>query len=157
MIACLDCTFGSRSMHQSPCLECTGAFYRTGLHPNYKPKTERKADMFTKDDLKTGMVVECEKGNLYTVMLNTQHGDVICGKTGFMRLRDFDINLQCIPKDYSVVKIFKAPFPKSMVTHESLELIWQREPQKVKVIIDDIEMMLPADKAEKLKQQLRGL
>lgn len=47
-----------------------------------------------KEDLKTGMLVECRDGNKYLVLRDTPKGDIVINKDGFNRFDLYDENLR---------------------------------------------------------------
>jgi hypothetical protein len=87
-----------------------------------------------KSDLKTGMWVETRDGKLAMVLLNTENGNIISGKT-WMPLDSINENLEYKyeEKNYDIVKIYQPIFNRDYLndseTYENANrtLIWERE------------------------------
>lgn len=66
--------------------------------------TYKRKDMnnFTKDDLKSGMVVRIRTKEMYLVV-----GDKIISNAGFMYLRSYDMNLKCTTfSKYDIIEVY---------------------------------------------------
>ena len=101
--------------------------------------------MFTKDDLKTGMVVEMKCGRQYMVMLNTPYEDALIDRNGFLKLSDYnndlkmkDIHAEC----WDIVKVFKplenAPGAMAFENWHTSETLWEREEPPIEITIDEM-------------------
>ena len=87
-----------------------------------------------KNDLKTGMMVECRNGNVYTVMLGTGVGcdNVLVRGNGWNSLDSYDNDLKCNTlgvsrnEEYDIMKVYK-PTKEAQIGHkEDCDLIWTR-------------------------------
>ena len=99
----------------------------------FKPKEEKE---MTKDDLKTGMVVEIEDGREFVVVKDSIFGDLLIGRNVNFDLLDFlnNMNHKTYEK-YNIAKVYK-PLDYANVclnpTKSSRTLIWQRkEPKEI--------------------------
>lgn len=98
---------------------------------------------FTKDDLKTGMVVELNNGEMSLVLKNTSKGNVLVSYEPDTYQKNFWSSLDCLNYDLTkdVTKVYDIPSKNS----GSLNLIWERKeepkeyiitPEQAKSIID---------------------
>lgn len=94
-------------------------------HTNIKHKEE---NMFTKDDLKTGMVVEYRNGIKHIVVKDE---GIIIATQGFDKISSFrdDLSDICDIRKYDIVKVYGQPNNKADYINLDAErkLIWQRE------------------------------
>jgi hypothetical protein len=99
--------------------------------------------VFTKADLKDGMVVENRRGNRYIILNNKliRRG----GSIWFSDIKD-DLTDKDLPDTYSIDKVYKSTAVdlKHLFEDNSLELIWERkkeEPVK-EMTVEEIEKIL---------------
>lgn len=82
-----------------------------------------------KNDLKTGMMVECRNGNVYTVMLGVEvsSSDVLVCPDGWMGLDSYDNNMKVGgARGWDIMKVYK-PTTEAQIGHkEDCSLIWER-------------------------------
>ena len=94
---------------------------------------KERLNMFTKDDLRTGMVVEIRNGYKYVIMLNSKLGDIFIMKSGaFMYVADYTNNLKYQDNsEYDIMKVFGSSLHNLLeITVENL--LWERnETRKV--------------------------
>lgn len=102
-------------------------------------------NMFTKSDLKTGMIIETRKGDKLLVLLDCSYGykkmslssDIIVdGHTEkWNRLGDYDDSLKSYTDSkLDIMKVYQVNHPYSVHTFDDLILIWERqEPQEMTV------------------------
>jgi hypothetical protein len=86
---------------------------------------------FTKSDLKTGMILECRNGEITTVLLGTENGDIVAGDTwGSIDSIDEDFK-NIYDESYDVVKIYQPVANIYYLKTEWLDskdyrLLWER-------------------------------
>lgn len=102
---------------------------------------------FTKQDLKTGMVVELRNGKCAMVLLGTENGDIISGTTWFP-IDGFGEKLTR-GVDYDVIKIYQPTSNRDFLYDgkihiDEANLIWERkeEPQPKEMTVEEIEKEL---------------
>lgn len=118
-------------------------------------KKEIKTVGFTKNDLKTGMLVVLENGMEYTVMLGSvsvhhKHGDIIVHKTApsWHRLSNFNQDLSQVSTDccmYSIVAVYLPSYHIDVMNNydtNKRKLLWEREKPKTKLTVEEIEAKL---------------
>ena len=117
---------------------------------------------FTKDNLKTGMVVQTRNGRRYLV-LRGELPTSIYGIQGLMLINDtglmadeYSNNLKYITADYDIVKVFQANICgiKYIFDDENLTLLWERD-DKVNEINETIDTL--TKQLEEAKKKLGEL
>ena len=106
------------------CYECIADFCKKY---NIKFKDD---NLFTKEDLKVGMIVELRNGKRYLVM----EKDKLLSKYGNMSLASYNNDLEFsddVEKDeaWDIIKVFKsnANNLNTLFQDDNLELLWERE------------------------------
>lgn len=95
-----------------------------------------------KSDLKTGMVVEIDKGIKFLVLLNTAFGNIGISKE--VGMSDVDgFNDQFIYSGYDPIKIMRIYSPKygnqmSFNNWDEMKLIWERKPDIKELTLQEI-------------------
>ncbi len=97
---------------------------------------ERKADMFTKDDLKTGMVVELRDGCKCIVLKGTKHGDILhdLANQTHVDLTSYTQDMKCVDMGcIDIMSVFQTNYQFEYLSALG-EVIWQRiEAKKITV------------------------
>lgn len=82
---------------------------------------------FTKNDLKTGMIVKMQNGDKAMVLLGTENGDIFCGDTNWGPFSNYDCDLKSTIADpYDIVKVYQ-PCDYKLDKSCELILLWERE------------------------------
>ena len=94
--------------------------------------------VFTKQDLKDGMVVEYKNGTRRLVLNNK-----VMGQSGFIDLEDYTDTLEYSVDSFSINKIYisRGDYLTSYFSNDNLMLIWDRDPVK-EMTIQEIEEAL---------------
>jgi len=88
-----------------------------------------------KNDLKTGMMVECRNGNVYTVMLGVEvsSSDVLVRPEGWMGLNGYDDNMKCRgAREWDIMKVYQPKLEAHIGHKDSCNLIWERDEEFTK-------------------------
>ena len=87
-------------------------------------------EMFTKEDLKDGMVVKTREGKHYLVC-----GDKFIGDTGWLDPKDFDNSLECEIGSFTIDTVYdKIYWLESVCNEACLKPLWERkEPKEMTV------------------------
>ena len=80
-----------------------------------------------KSDLKTGMWVEYEDGEMACVLINSVHGDILTDGKRWIALEQLKDDMSHPLECCNVVKVYKPTTMTSLISRECLNLIWQRE------------------------------
>lgn len=123
-------------------LICDGVTYDNVIDEN------TTQDRFTKDMLKTGMIVELRNGKTGIVLLDTANGDII-SSTCYMPFDSIYDDLTNVnDNDYDIIKIYQPQTNKSFLpegkidlNNKNVKLIWQRQQPK-KMTLKEIEKEL---------------
>jgi hypothetical protein len=124
--------------------------------------TEHLEPTFTKSDLKTGMILELNSGDIVMVLLNTNNGDIVSGDNWFP-LKDYTDDTLFNPNNtnsYSVKSVYQ---PRSNKYHSlklfnpehkhDYEVVWERKTETPQ----QKELRLLEDKQRELAKQQSDL
>ena len=95
--------------------------------------------VFTKADLKSGMVVECHNGDRYLVV-----NDRLINHEGWLRISNFSNNLSSDSVEFTIDKVYETigyNF-QTLFNDGKLTLIWEREAPAKKMTVEEIEKEL---------------
>ena len=110
--------------------------------------------MFTKNDLKTGMVVECKNGFRYMVITETVDtpggvaNGILISANGWMPLSEYNNDLGYDYSSFSIEKVYKSDiYGLTAMLKDANEIIWEREkeidwykvPVDTKILVRDYE------------------
>ena len=110
--------------------------------------------MFTKNDLKPGMVVECKDGFRYMVITETVdtpgglENGILISANGWMPLSEYNNDLSYGYSSFSIEKVYKSDiYGLTAMLKDANEIIWEREkeidwskvPVDTKIIVRDRE------------------
>ena len=98
---------------------------------------------FTKDDLKVGMLVECEEMGLCMIMEDSTFGLVYVSDVGYMMVNDLDDNFENKNDIYSINKVYSIAtnYGLGILNTHTRELLWKREEVK-ELTVDEISELL---------------
>lgn len=121
---------------EKTCLNCwRDSVKNIKFKDDLEREKESMENVFTKKDLKTGMIVRTKDNKLAMVLLNTNNGDIVSGKDYWCPLNSYLDNLTYV-YDYApeadILEVYQ-PYNNSDylgtggLNLDSCELIWQRE------------------------------
>lgn len=108
---------------------------------------------FTKQDLKTGMMVQVRNGTRYVVMLDTPIKSVLVREHGyFLHLKNYRDDLTSHIRgtddfEYDIVKIYKPRYASDMLIENwgKQILAWTRQEDPIEITIEEIAKMKGVD------------
>ena len=105
-----------------------------------------------KSDLKTGMIVECNNGNRFIVMLDAddaEHNLINIDNVGWMPLNYYDKDLKhCRDDEWSIKKVYSVGIHIAQIfgnkdrAMKHAKVIWEREGKPVEMTVAEIEEKL---------------
>ena len=110
----------------------------------------------TKDDLKTGMVVELKNGTKYMVLLDTPCGDVLIRDAAWSPFSRYDHNLNqdnLYDPLCGIARVYKpnGEYQMERKYWGEMELIWERQkPKKMTLAEIEAELGYPVDIVEEV-------
>lgn len=116
---------------------------------------------FTKEDLKSGMWIECRNGNRY-LLINDKLDGKLWGyrDRGKIKTEDLNDNLTFPISQWDIIKIwhYDNPMDTNEVDFGSKNLVWQRNTKQdqIKSKIDEIQSIVD-DMQEDIKQKLESI
>ena len=104
---------------------------------------DRGMKKFTKDDLKVGMLVECDEMGLCIIMEDSMYGLVYVNDCGYMMVSDLDDNFENKNDIYSINKVYSIAtnYGLGILDKHARELLWEREEVK-KLTVEEISELL---------------
>lgn len=107
-------------------------------------------NMFTKNDLRTGMIVERRDSEKFVILLNCYSGalseDIMVNERAknWDWLSSYDDNLKYYSDDseFDIMKVYQANHPYGIHTFDNLILIWEREEEPKEMTVKEIEKEL---------------
>jgi hypothetical protein len=95
-----------------------------------------------KSELKTGMTVCLVNNQKYMVLLDTNEGDNLITKDGWMRLSDYKNDLTFLrSNEYDIKEVYKPTHQYQLEFNcwDKMELIWERKEEKPVLKLDGVE------------------
>lgn len=92
--------------------------------------------MFSKKDLKTGMILEFENGDQSMVLLGTQYGDIFSGSKNWGRMSNFNEHFICKYSMNDVCKVYQPKYNMSFLNEgviangDKCVIVWERKSEK---------------------------
>jgi hypothetical protein len=89
-----------------------------------------KTKAMKKKDLKTGMRALTESEGAYTVLLNTESGDILANSKGFNYLEYYDSDLiMAKDQDFNIIAVygFENPIGDTLDFTKEGDLLWERK------------------------------
>jgi hypothetical protein len=101
----------------------------------------KDSTQFTKENLKTGMWIECRNKQRYMTMFNVfgqRNYNVLASNEGWLEFDSYQNNLLHNRgyKEWDIIKVYKAGNPFDIYKGSDLDLIWERKEEKPKNHID---------------------
>ena len=98
---------------------------------------------FTKDDLKVGMLVECEEMGLCIIMEDPYYGLVYVSDDGYMTVSRLNDNFDFHDKQYSINKVWDVAtnYGQGILNTHERKLLWEREVVK-ELTVEEISNLL---------------
>ena len=99
---------------------------------------------FTKDDLKTGMYVKTKRGEVFQVLLDTQHGDLLVSKNKTLPLSKYTLFLEATGDVENTIQVIYQPtrLMDYLDTSKSMLMTWEREREREPMTLSQIEAEL---------------
>ena len=101
-----------------------------------------------KSDLKTGMIVECNNGDRFIVLLDAddaEHNLIAIDKVGWMPLNYYDKDLKhCRNNEWSIKKVYSVGIHIAYILGDKeraakyAKVIWEREEKPVEMTVAEI-------------------
>lgn len=99
---------------------------------------------FTKDDLKTGMYARTRRGEVFQVLLDTQHGDLLVSKNKTLPLSKYTLFLEATGDVENTIQVIYQPtrLMDYLDTSKSMLMTWEREREREPMTLSQIEAEL---------------
>lgn len=99
---------------------------------------------FTKDDLKTGMYVKTKRGEVFQVLLDTQHGGLLVSKNKTLLLSKYTLFLEATGDVENTIQVIYQPtgLMDYLDTSKSMLMTWEREREREPMTLSQIEAEL---------------
>ena len=119
--------------------------------------------MFSKKDLKTGMILQFENGDQSMVLLGTQNGDIFSGSKNWGKVSDFSEHFNCIYSMNDVCKVYQPTYNMSFLSEgvrasdDTCVIVWERKSKEDLEKEETIKQIKETEETlKKLRDKLEG-